>query len=74
MKAGRCHSTLSHSLMEHWASIVDLIGRAGCIFEAFRFMNEMSLEPNSSLIRAFLGACRIHGDGKKWGGRNLKIG
>ncbi|XP_020682085.1 pentatricopeptide repeat-containing protein DOT4, chloroplastic [Dendrobium catenatum] len=52
--------------MEHWASLVDLIGRAGCINEAFRFMNEMPLEPNSSLIGAFLGSCRIHREEKMW--------
>ncbi|PKA55015.1 Pentatricopeptide repeat-containing protein [Apostasia shenzhenica] len=46
---------------EHWASVVDLIGRAGWIDEAVRLLNEMTLNPNSSLLGSFLGACKIHG-------------
>nr|XP_010907493.2 putative pentatricopeptide repeat-containing protein At3g11460, mitochondrial [Elaeis guineensis] len=47
--------------MEHYASMVDLIGRAGCIEEALGFIHEMPMEPDCSVVGAFLGACRIHG-------------
>ncbi|XP_038979330.1 pentatricopeptide repeat-containing protein At4g02750-like, partial [Phoenix dactylifera] len=47
--------------MEHYASMVDLIGRAGCIDEAFKFIREMPMEADCSVVGALLGACRIHG-------------
>ncbi|XP_077226250.1 pentatricopeptide repeat-containing protein DOT4, chloroplastic-like [Tasmannia lanceolata] len=47
--------------MEHYASIVDLLGRAGFIDEAFGFICQMPIEPDISVLGAFLGACRIHG-------------
>ncbi|KAH9326421.1 hypothetical protein KI387_006599, partial [Taxus chinensis] len=52
-----------HSLpprMEHYASMVDLLGRAGCLDEAQKFIQAMPFEPGSSVWGAFLGACRIH--------------
>ncbi|OVA16362.1 Pentatricopeptide repeat [Macleaya cordata] len=50
--------------MEHYATIVDVLGRAGLIDEAFRFIEKMPLEPDISVWGAFLGACRIHDDFK----------
>eukprot|EP01018_Ginkgo_biloba_P019043 Gb_02373 [translate_table: standard] len=46
--------------MEHYACIVDLLGRAGCLDEAQDFIQNMPLEPGSSVWGALLGACRIH--------------
>ncbi|XP_039136883.1 putative pentatricopeptide repeat-containing protein At3g11460, mitochondrial [Dioscorea cayenensis subsp. rotundata] len=47
--------------MEHYASMVDIIGRSGCLEEALKFICKMPVEPNSDVYGAFLGACRIHG-------------
>ncbi|RVW99805.1 Pentatricopeptide repeat-containing protein, chloroplastic [Vitis vinifera] len=45
---------------EHYACMVDLLGRAGKIDEALSFINNMPTEPGASAWGALLGACRIH--------------
>lgn len=47
--------------MEHYGCRVDLLGRAGLIDEAYEIIKNMPMEPNSVIIRSFLGACRTHG-------------
>eukprot|EP01018_Ginkgo_biloba_P036294 Gb_10035 [translate_table: standard] len=46
--------------VEHYACMVDLLGRAGCLDEAKDFINKMPLEPTASVLGALLGACRMH--------------
>eukprot|EP01018_Ginkgo_biloba_P025162 Gb_40121 [translate_table: standard] len=46
--------------MEHYVSMVDLLGRAGRLDEAQDFINKMPLKPEAPLWRCLLGACRIH--------------
>ncbi|XP_008800173.2 putative pentatricopeptide repeat-containing protein At3g49142 [Phoenix dactylifera] len=46
--------------IEHFACMVDLLGRAGCIEEAYDFIRQMSIEPNERVWGALLGACRVH--------------
>eukprot|EP01018_Ginkgo_biloba_P031204 Gb_39249 [translate_table: standard] len=46
--------------MEHYACMVDLLGRAGHLDEAQDFIKNMPLEPDASVWGALLGACRIH--------------
>eukprot|EP01018_Ginkgo_biloba_P016955 Gb_16898 [translate_table: standard] len=48
--------------VEHYACMVDLLGRAGCLEEAVEFINTMPIEPNFAVWGALLGACRIHGN------------
>ncbi|ESQ45624.1 hypothetical protein EUTSA_v10010175mg [Eutrema salsugineum] len=48
--------------LEHLACMVDLLGRAGEVKEAYRFIQEMSMEPNERVWGALLGACRVHSD------------
>ncbi|KAL6978641.1 hypothetical protein U1Q18_020308 [Sarracenia purpurea var. burkii] len=45
---------------EHFACIVDLLGRAGKIDEALCFIRDMPMEPTASVWGAVLSACRIH--------------
>lgn len=47
---------------EHYACIVDMLGRAGRLDEAKRFIDEMPIQPDASLWGALLGACRNCGD------------
>eukprot|EP00253_Pinus_taeda_P001063 PITA_01063 len=47
--------------MEHYCSMVDLLGRAGHLDEAFAFINKMPLKPNATVWASLLGACRVHG-------------
>lgn len=46
--------------VEQCASMVDLLGRAGCLKEAYEFIERMPVEPDVSVWGALLGACRIH--------------
>ena len=47
-------------MLEHYGCMVDLLGRAELILEAFDFVEEMSLKPNSIIWRTLLGACLNH--------------
>jgi hypothetical protein len=47
---------------QHYACMVDLLGRAGCLCEAEALIKTMSCEPSTSVWKALLGACRVHGD------------
>ncbi|KAG0470930.1 hypothetical protein HPP92_017630 [Vanilla planifolia] len=46
--------------MEHYICIVDLLGRAGLLAEAFDFICKMPFEPDVHVWGALLGACRVH--------------
>ncbi|OAY63107.1 Pentatricopeptide repeat-containing protein, chloroplastic [Ananas comosus] len=45
---------------EHYACMVDLLGRSGNIDEAYEFIKSMPIEPTSAIWCALLGACRIY--------------
>ncbi|KAL3813560.1 hypothetical protein ACJIZ3_014828 [Penstemon smallii] len=45
---------------EHYSSMVDVLGRAGRLTEAYNFIKQMPIEPSASAWGALLGACRIH--------------
>ncbi|XP_077233738.1 putative pentatricopeptide repeat-containing protein At5g52630 isoform X2 [Tasmannia lanceolata] len=47
---------------EHYACIVDTLGRGGRLKEAEEFINRMPFEPNALVWRMLLSACRTHGD------------
>eukprot|EP01018_Ginkgo_biloba_P033954 Gb_18015 [translate_table: standard] len=62
--------------VEHYACMVDLFGRAGCLEEAEDLINGMPFEPNDVVWRSLLGACRIHGNmeiGKRAADRLLEL-
>ncbi|CAN6439633.1 unnamed protein product [Victoria cruziana] len=48
--------------IKHYGCMVDLLGRAGLLQDAFDFIEGMTTEPNAIIWRTLLGACRIHGD------------
>ncbi|XP_010243611.1 PREDICTED: pentatricopeptide repeat-containing protein At1g11290, chloroplastic [Nelumbo nucifera] len=45
---------------DHYATMVDLLGRAGHLDEAWDFIQKMPIEPEISVFGAMLGACKIH--------------
>lgn len=45
---------------DHYACMVDLLGRAGCLEEALKMVEKMPVEPNGGVWGALLGACQIH--------------
>eukprot|EP00268_Persea_americana_P033635 TRINITY_DN33292_c0_g1_i1.p1 TRINITY_DN33292_c0_g1~~TRINITY_DN33292_c0_g1_i1.p1 ORF type:complete len:725 (-),score=126.73 TRINITY_DN33292_c0_g1_i1:395-2569(-) len=47
---------------EHFACMVDMMGRAGRLEEAEEFVQEMPMRPGLSVLQSLLGACRIHGN------------
>ncbi|KAJ7555027.1 hypothetical protein O6H91_05G019100 [Diphasiastrum complanatum] len=46
---------------EHYACMVDLLGRAGCLADAELFINKMPIQPDSVVWMTLLGAARNHG-------------
>ncbi|XP_015876142.3 pentatricopeptide repeat-containing protein At1g11290, chloroplastic [Ziziphus jujuba] len=46
--------------MDHYGAMVDLLGRAGKLNDAWDFIQKMPTEPGISVFGAMLGACRIH--------------
>ncbi|KAK6151282.1 hypothetical protein DH2020_013917 [Rehmannia glutinosa] len=62
--------------VEHYGCVVDLLGRAGQLERALRFIKEMPFEPNAAIWGSLLGACRVHKNvevGKIAGDRLLEI-
>ncbi|KAF3781203.1 Pentatricopeptide repeat-containing protein [Nymphaea thermarum] len=50
---------------EHYGCMVDALGRAGWLDQAFQLVKSMPMEPDDCIWGALLGACRIH--------RNLEL-
>ncbi|KAI8021616.1 Pentatricopeptide repeat-containing protein [Camellia lanceoleosa] len=46
--------------MDHYGTMVDLLGRAGKLNEAWDFIQNMPIEPAINVFGAMLGACKIH--------------
>ncbi|KAH0468656.1 hypothetical protein IEQ34_001888 [Dendrobium chrysotoxum] len=47
---------------EHYACLIDLLGRGGRLTEAWEKITKMPTEPSSVVWVALLGACRTHSD------------
>ncbi|MED6119041.1 hypothetical protein PIB30_008262 [Stylosanthes scabra] len=54
--------TLPPPRMEHYAIIVDLLGRYGYLHEAESVINKMPIEAGRSTYKSLLSACQIHGN------------
>ncbi|XP_057457473.1 putative pentatricopeptide repeat-containing protein At1g17630 [Lotus japonicus] len=50
--------------VEHYACLVDLLGRAGLLQEANDIVRNMPIEPNEYIWGALLNSCRTHKDTK----------
>ncbi|KAJ8764400.1 hypothetical protein K2173_006140 [Erythroxylum novogranatense] len=48
--------------IQHYACMVDLLGRQGLLEEAIKLIGEMPMRPDVVIWGALLGACRIHGN------------
>lgn len=46
--------------LEHYGAMVDLLGRAGQLEEAYALVKEMKMEPDIVIWRTLLSACRTH--------------
>ncbi|OEL27813.1 Pentatricopeptide repeat-containing protein [Dichanthelium oligosanthes] len=47
---------------QHLACLVDLLGRAGRIEDAYNVVVKLSCESNADIVGAFLGACKMRGN------------
>ncbi|KAM1385708.1 hypothetical protein ACFX2I_031989 [Malus domestica] len=48
--------------LEHYACMVDLLGRAGLLNKAKKIITRMPYKPTSAMWATLIGACRIHGN------------
>ncbi|XP_073034029.1 pentatricopeptide repeat-containing protein At4g21065 [Primulina eburnea] len=48
--------------IEHYGCMVDLLGRAGLVKQAYKYILEMPVEPNAVIWRTLLGACALRGN------------
>ncbi|XP_058209377.1 putative pentatricopeptide repeat-containing protein At3g23330 [Rhododendron vialii] len=46
--------------LEHYASVADLLGRAGKLEEAYGFISRMHTKPEGSVWLTLLASCRVH--------------
>ncbi|MFS8019272.1 putative tetratricopeptide-like helical domain superfamily, DYW domain-containing protein [Helianthus anomalus] len=46
--------------VEHYACMVDILGRAGRLEKAMEIINQMPMEPGPVVWVALLGSCRVH--------------
>ncbi|KAG9457748.1 hypothetical protein H6P81_002256 [Aristolochia fimbriata] len=46
--------------VEHYACMVDMLGRVGKLEEAEEFIEGMNIEPTASIYGSLLGACQVH--------------
>ncbi|KAJ9545829.1 hypothetical protein OSB04_025536 [Centaurea solstitialis] len=48
--------------MEHYACVVDMLGRVGRLNDAVKFIKRMPMEPDVMIWQNLLGACRVYGN------------
>lgn len=46
--------------LKHYACVVDLLGRAGLLDDAYEFIQKMPIKPDPAIWGALLNSCRIH--------------
>ncbi|XP_068327852.1 putative pentatricopeptide repeat-containing protein At5g37570 [Pyrus communis] len=49
-----------HPSVKHYACVVDLLGRGGCLREAYKLILKMPFAAPSAVWGALLAACRVH--------------
>ncbi|KAK6136600.1 hypothetical protein DH2020_029633 [Rehmannia glutinosa] len=47
---------------EHYACLIDLLGRSGCFDEVMNQLKKMPCNPDDRVWNALLGVCKIHGN------------
>ncbi|KAL3592116.1 hypothetical protein D5086_010756 [Populus alba] len=48
--------------IEHYACLVDLLGRKGHLKEAYNVVKKLPSKPSVTLLESLLGACSVHGN------------
>ncbi|CAH2053344.1 unnamed protein product [Thlaspi arvense] len=63
-------------VIQHYGCIVDLLGKAGRLQEAYEFVSAMPIKPDAILLRSLRDACNIYGEtvmGEEMGKALLEI-
>ncbi|XP_057465241.1 pentatricopeptide repeat-containing protein At1g18485 [Actinidia eriantha] len=63
--------------LEHYACVVDMLGRAGQFNDALKLINEMPMEPDIGMWSSLLSSCRKYGEtdlGEKVADKLLELG
>ncbi|KAL5565543.1 hypothetical protein UlMin_028707 [Ulmus minor] len=47
---------------DHYACMIDLLGRSGKLNEAEALLDQMDVKPDATIWKALLAACRVHGN------------
>ncbi|KAB2629745.1 pentatricopeptide repeat-containing protein [Pyrus ussuriensis x Pyrus communis] len=47
--------------MDHYVSVIDMLGSTGHLDEALEFIEKMPLEPNVDVWKTLMNHCRVHG-------------
>lgn len=50
-----------HPTMEHYASIISMLGQSGYIAEAYEFVEQMPVEPSIEVWENLMNMCRLNG-------------
>ncbi|XP_071698543.1 pentatricopeptide repeat-containing protein At4g32450, mitochondrial-like [Rutidosis leptorrhynchoides] len=48
--------------LDHYRSVVDMLGSAGYLNEALQFIEKMPMEPTVEIWETLMSNCRVHGD------------
>ncbi|KAJ7292417.1 hypothetical protein O6H91_13G058400 [Diphasiastrum complanatum] len=56
-----CNDHAVTPTVDHYACMVDLLGRAGCLADAEDFINKMPIQPDAVVWKTLLGAARNRG-------------
>ncbi|KAF6174052.1 hypothetical protein GIB67_020234 [Kingdonia uniflora] len=48
--------------MEHYACVIDILGRVGRLNDAVEFIRTMPMKPSEMVWQTLLAACRVHGN------------
>lgn len=62
--------------MEHYACMMDLLGRTGNLDEALEILKSFSYKPSANILESLLGSCLVHGNievGEEIGGLLLEM-
>lgn len=61
--------------LDHYTCLIDLLGRAGLLVEAFNMLRSMPIQPGPDTLGAFIGACKVYGnlELEKWSTEQLII-
>ncbi|XP_071696785.1 pentatricopeptide repeat-containing protein At2g46050, mitochondrial [Rutidosis leptorrhynchoides] len=59
--------------LEHYTCVVDLLGRAGLLNEAYSVLVSMPMPPGPDTLGAFIGHCKVHKNVElaKWAGQKV---